>query len=164
MPGICPICEDKREIKIVKKSEKSNIRGRTIKADSIYSVCTHCGNEFSSPGQMDTSLTNAYNEYRKLEKVIFPDEIVRIRKKYGASQKAFAKILDLGELAINSLELGSLPPQSMSDLIRLMDKPGNFSRLFYKNKKHLSLTQVKKIESCLEKQSVPLTDENLKLF
>jgi putative zinc finger/helix-turn-helix YgiT family protein len=161
MQRICPICEDWHEIKIVKKSEKSNIRGRTIKADSVFSVCTHCGNEFLSPGQMDTTLTNAYNEYRKLENVIFPDEIVSIRKKYGASQKVFAKILDLGELAINSFEQSSLPSKSVSNLIKLMDKPANFSRLFHKNKNRLSPHQIRKIESCLVKQSVPLNDEKL---
>ena len=47
---------------------------------------------------MKSALDDGYNKYRRLEGIIFPEEILNIRKKYNASQKAFAKILNLGEL------------------------------------------------------------------
>jgi putative zinc finger/helix-turn-helix YgiT family protein len=156
MKGVCPYCEDFREIEIIRKMEKSMIRGREIASEAEFSLCTACGKEFASMQQMDTTLTNGYNLYRELENIIFPAKIIAIRQKYGASQKAFAKILDLGELTINSFEQGSLPSKSVSNLMRLMEKPGNFTELFEKNRSKLSSFQVKKIESKLSEQSVPL--------
>lgn len=164
MKGMCPICEDYRDIQIIRCEEEATIRGRKIIAEVEYSLCSYCKNEFSTADQMDLTLTNGYNEYRKLENIIFPKEIVSIREKYGASQKAFAKILDLGELTINSYEQGSLTSKSISNLIQLMNKPVNFTELFEKNKHKLSLFQIRKIESSLSEQSVPLYHIDLDLM
>jgi putative zinc finger/helix-turn-helix YgiT family protein len=135
-----------------------------IESEAEYSVCTVCGKDFATMDQMDITLTNGYNLYRKLENIISPSEIIAIREKYDASQKAFAKILDLGELTINSYEQGSLPSKSVSNLILLMDKPENFTELFEKNKHKLSLFQIKKIENSLSEQSVPLYQVDLDLM
>ena len=161
MLGLCPNCEKDCEITFHSHVEESTIRGEKIPVTVEYYTCNECGEEFTNPGQLDKSLEEGYNKYRKIADILFPSDIVAIRKKYGASQKVFAKILDLGELAINSLEQGSLPPKSLSNLIKLMDKPANFSRLFHKNKNRLSPHQIRRIESCLVKQSVPLNDEKL---
>lgn len=154
MQSVCPICEKLREINIVKKNETSTIRGQTVTAEAEYSICNSCGQEFATADQMERTLRNAYNEYRKIENILFPKEIIVIRKKYGASQKAFAKILDLGELTINSYEQGSLPVKSVSNLIKLMNHPENFGELYEKNKHKLSSHQRRKIESILSGQKV----------
>lgn len=156
MKGICPHCEELREIKIIKKIEKNVIRGFEIESEAEYSLCTECGKDFATMDQMDITLTNGYNMYRKLENIIFPADIIAIREKYSTSQKAFAKILDLGELTINSYEQGSLTSKSVSNFIRLMEKPENFTELFEQNKHKLSPHQIKKIENSLSEQSVPL--------
>lgn len=156
MLSICPVCEDMREIEIIKKREISVIKGVEITSDVEYSVCRTCRNEFSTADQMDYSLTNAFSKYREIEDIITPEEIIRIRSKYNASQKAFAKILDLGELTINSYEQGSLCSKAVSNLIRMVDKPENFIRLYHKNKGNLSVHQRKKIEASQTERKVPL--------
>jgi len=152
MKGICPICEDFREIEVISKSEITKVKGIEVEALAHYSICTHCSNEFSTSDQMDETLTNAYNEYRKIEDIIFPSDIINIREKYGVSQKAFAKILDLGELTINSFEQGSLPSKSISNLIKFMDKKDNFIDLFQRNRRKLTKLQITKIEHKLSEQ------------
>ncbi len=154
MKTMCPYCEDMREIKIIKKNEESIIRSRKIESEAEYSLCTICNKEFATFEQMDITLRNSYNVFRTLENIIFPDEIIRIREKYNVSQKAFAKILDLGELTINSFEQGALPSKSVSNLINLMGKLENFTDLFEKNKSKLSDHQIKKIESALSEQII----------
>ena len=47
MKGVCPYCEDFREIEIIRKMEKSMIRGREIASDAEFSLCTACGKDIS---------------------------------------------------------------------------------------------------------------------
>ena len=146
MKGICPICEDFRDIEVISKSEITKVKGIEVETFAHYSICTDCNNEFYTSEQMDETLTNAFNEYRKIENIIFPGDIINIREKYGVSQKAFAKILDLGELTINSFEQGSLPSKSISNLIKFMEKKDNFIDLFQRNRHKLTKLQITKIE------------------
>jgi putative zinc finger/helix-turn-helix YgiT family protein len=155
MKSTCPYCEEFRAIEIVKKMEKNIIHGIEIESEAEFSLCTVCGKDFATMDQMDFTLTNGYNEYRKLENIIFPEEIISIREKYGASQKTFAKILDLKELAFKCYEQGTLTSKAVNDLIRLMELPEKFTEMFEKNKYKLSSSQIKRIENTLTKQSMP---------
>ncbi len=153
MKRVCPYCEKFREIEIVKKMEKYIIHGIEIESEVEFSLCTVCGKDFATMNQMDFSLTNGYNAYRKLENIIFPEEIISIRRKYGASQKIFAKILDLEESALKIYEQGTLTSKAVSDLIRLMEASEKFTEMFGKNKYKLSPSQIGKLENMLTKQS-----------
>ncbi|MBN2738901.1 MAG: DUF4065 domain-containing protein [Spirochaetales bacterium] len=152
MKNMCPYCEEIREIDIISKVEETKVRNIKVMAEVVYSACLHCKQEFASPEQMEKSLENAYSEYRKQENILSPAEIIKVRSKYGASQKAFAKIIDLGELTINSFEQGSLPTKSVSNLIQLMTNSQNFFQLFKKNKNKLTRNQQEKIKSHLQNE------------
>jgi len=164
MKMVCPNCEKEADVTLKNAVETYTIKGSEISVESEFYICSECGEDFATMDQMDKTLNQGYNIYRERENIIFPEKIVSIRGKYGASQKAFAKILDLGELTINSLEQGSLPSKSISNLIGLMDKPENFTELFEKNKHKLSPFQIKKIKSCLSEQSMPLYQVDLDLM
>ena len=49
---------------------------------------------------------------------ITPDEIKRIRKKYGLTQQAFARLLGLGEASVVRYENGQTPSKANANLIR----------------------------------------------
>lgn len=125
------------------------IRGEKLTIEAERSVCTVCGSEFATAEQMQKALADGYARYRKANEIVAPEEIVRIRRKYGTSQKTFAKILDLGELTINAYEQGSLPTKANSNLIRLMDDPSIFLKLFRQNRKKLSPVQLRRIEATI---------------
>ncbi len=131
--------------------EKYIIRGIEIESEAEFSLCTVCGKDFATMDQMDFTLTNGYNTYRKLENSIFPEEIISIRGKYGVSQKTFAKRLDLGDLAYKRYEQGTLTSKAVSNLIQSMDKPENFFAQFEQNKHKLPLHQIRKIGSKIYK-------------
>lgn len=154
MKGFCPHCQKEIEVTLRQTTENYSIKGHNILVNVEYFICNNCNEDFSTPGQMDKCLNEGFNKYRQIENIIFPDEIIKIREKYGASQKAFAKILALGELTINSYEQGSLPSKSVSNLIKLMEKIENFTELFEKNKHQLSKRQIQKIESTLSHEQV----------
>ncbi len=52
-----------------------------------------------------------------------PEEIKRIRGKYGLSQKAFARLLGIGEASIVRYENGQTPTKANTNLIRAADNP-----------------------------------------
>ena len=154
MRDFCPNCEKETDLTLKKERETNKIKDREIVIDAEFYICNECGEDFATAGQMERALNDGYNKYREMEGIIFPEEIINIRKKYNASQKAFAKILNMGELTINSYEQGSLVAKSMSDFIKLMEHPENFTELFEKNKSKLSTGQIKKIESSLSNQKI----------
>ncbi|MBN1523596.1 MAG: DUF4065 domain-containing protein [Spirochaetales bacterium] len=149
MKAMCPYCEKTTEIKIKKAKEEYDVKGVKVPVNAEYSECTVCGNTFATAQQMDKSVQQGFDNYRNKEDIVSPAEIISIREKYNASQKVFAKILDLGELTINTYEQGALVSKSISNLIRLMDDPQNFRELFEKNIKQLSDNQINKIQTAL---------------
>ncbi len=151
MKSTCPYCEEFREIEILKKMEKNIIHGIEIESEAEFSLCTVCGKDFATMDQMDFTLTNGYNTYRKLENIIPPEEIISIRGKYGVSQKTFAKILEFEDLAIQYYEQGTLTSKAVSNLIQSMDKPENFFVQFEQNKHKLPPHQIRKIKSKIYK-------------
>ena len=52
-----------------------------------------------------------------------PDDIKRIRGKYGLSQQGFARLLGLGEASIVRYENGQAPSKANANLIRAADNP-----------------------------------------
>ena len=161
MKGLCPNCEKETDLILKKENEIYKIKDRKIAVEAEFYVCSDCGEDFATGDQMQSALNDGYNKYRDIEGIIYPDEIIRIRKKYNASQKAFAKILNLGELTINSYEQGSLVAKSISDFIKLMDHSENFTELFEKNKNKLTPNQIKKIESSLSEQQIQICYKDL---
>lgn len=58
-----------------------------------------------------------------MEDMLQPEEIVAIRKRYGLSQKAFARLLGIGEASIARYEKGDPPSKAMANLIRAAQYP-----------------------------------------
>jgi len=82
----------------------------------------------------DQNLSKAFRKYAKKHGLVTPEEIQRIRKKYGLSQALFAKILGINETTIKRYENGALPTESISNLIKSMDSPEVFRELLKKSK------------------------------
>ncbi len=58
-----------------------------------------------------------------MEEELTPQEIKRIRGKYGLSQQAFARLLGLGEASVARYENGQKPTKANANLIRAADYP-----------------------------------------
>ena len=151
----CPHCEAVRDIEIVRDRETMKIRGEAVEFESEYMLCQTCKKDFASLEQMDADLAAARSLYRERHGIIGPQELVALRKRYDVSQKSFAKILDIGELTINTYEQGVLPSGAHNSLLTLASEPENFKRLYDANKKSLSDRQRAKIERALAAMSKP---------
>ena len=114
MQTACPGCEAIRDVSVVRRDEEYSIKGEEVTVRAKFFRCETCGSEFATPEQLDQALGAAYRIYRESQGILSPEDIVRIRKKYSASQKAFARILGLGELSVNGFEQGALLSKSLS--------------------------------------------------
>ena len=130
----CPYCGKKVSYKIKEKQEIFKVKGEEIEILSKVAVCSICGKELLEPCLDDQNLSKAFRKYAEKHELVTPEEIQRIRKKYGLSQALFAKILGINETTIKRYENGALPTESISNLIKSMDSPEVFRELLKKSK------------------------------
>jgi putative zinc finger/helix-turn-helix YgiT family protein len=145
----CPHCEAMRDIEVRRELETMTIRGEKVEFESEFMLCMTCGKDFADLDQMDRDLEAAHSVYRARHGIIGPKELVALRATYDISQKAFARILDIGDLTINSYEQGVLPSGAHNSLLKLAAVPENFKRLYDTNKAALTDRQRTKVERAL---------------
>ncbi len=71
-------------------------------------------------------MNQVFNQYRDKFNIPFPDEIRRIRKKYGLSAKRMSEILGFGVNSYRNYEAGEMPSIANAKLIQMVDDPSYF--------------------------------------
>jgi len=137
----CPVCGKEQETEVIEKEEVSNVRGDEIKALARIRVCSVCGEELFDEELEEENIQRVYDIYRKKHGILSPEEIKNIRESYGLSQKAFAKLLGIGEASIARYETGALPEKSLNNMIMLLRDPKNMKKLLEKNEEALTLRE-----------------------
>ncbi len=133
MTGFCPNCEKETTLVSIKRTEELNIRGEIVPAEVEYFRCEECGEEFERPGSGNDSLEMAYKEYRRRKGMVQPEEIYKLRKKYGFTQKEFSNLLGIGIATLNRYENGALQDEAHDRIIRLSMDPRNLLELIENN-------------------------------
>ena len=143
----CPHCEKIRDVELVEREEQVTIEGREVAFRAQLSRCTTCGEEFEAPGQLDANLTSAREAYARLYQIPTPAQLVKLRSRYGASQKVFGLILGFGELTMNTYEQGGVPDPSNRLLLKLAENPVFFKAMYDQNNARIGATQRRCVES-----------------
>jgi putative zinc finger/helix-turn-helix YgiT family protein len=143
----CPHCESVRDVELIERDEHVMIKGRDVAFRSRLYRCTTCGNEFEIPGQLDANLDAAREAYARMYEAPTPEQLVTLRSRYGASQKAFGMILGFGELTMNSYEQGAAPDSTNRLLLKLADNPVFFKAMYDINSARIGALQRQRIES-----------------
>ncbi|MEQ6360501.1 type II toxin-antitoxin system MqsA family antitoxin [Thermoanaerobacter thermohydrosulfuricus] len=138
MKKFCPVCGKEQETEVIEKEEVSTVRGDEIKALARIRVCSVCGEELFDEELEEENIRRVYDIYRKKHGILPPEEIKNIRESYGLSQRAFAKLLGIGEASIARYETGALPEKSLSNMIMLLRDPKNMEKLLEKNEEALT--------------------------
>ncbi|HOU39555.1 MAG TPA: YgiT-type zinc finger protein [Treponemataceae bacterium] len=144
---LCPMCGQMATMQLVSLSQEAEIKGKLVKFASPALKCSSCGEEIFTPEQMDESLHASREAYERQYASPSPDELVALRERYGASQKAFSILLGFGELTMNSYEQGSIPDSTNRLLLKLAENPVCFAEMYRINKDKIGLTQRRRIES-----------------
>jgi len=125
MKGICPNCEEERELDLVRRKEDIEVRGETIQIPVEYFRCLTCGDEFDDPGSKDDPLDKAYREYRRRRGMVQPEEVRELRKRHGLTQHELARILGWGLATLSRYENGALQSEAHDKTLRFAMEPHN---------------------------------------
>jgi len=130
MKGICPSCEEERELTFVRNIENIEVRGEPIDVEMEYYKCMTCGEEFEGPHSDYDPLDKAYREYRRRHGLTQPEGIKSFRKKYGLTQHEMSNLLGWGYATLSRYENGSLQNEAHEKILQLvMNDPNNLLRL-----------------------------------
>ncbi|MGA2640521.1 MAG: type II TA system antitoxin MqsA family protein [Spirochaetia bacterium] len=143
----CPQCERVRHVVLIEREEIVTIKGREVRFNAQAYRCSQCGEQFEAAGQLDRNLDAAREAYARMYDSPTPAQLVALRSRYGASQKAFGLILGFGELTVNSYEQGALPDSANRLLLKLAENPAVFKAMYDLNSMRIGRLQRQRIES-----------------
>ncbi len=139
----CEVC-GKSESTIVTKKEIIPVRGENIEIESTIRICK-CGNEIFDEDLEEKNLTKAYDKYRRRHNLLSPEDIKRIREKYGISQRTLGKILGWGEITVHRYENGSIPNPSHHKMLKFLEEPQIMKKLLEEAKDSIPQATYKRI-------------------
>ena len=151
MRKYCEECGREVETKIITNKECYDVCGEQIEVDAQVLVCAECEEELYCEELDNATLTRAYNEYRRRHRLLFPDEIKKIREKYGLSQRGFAKLLNWGDKTICRYENGSIQDKAHNSLLLFLREPENMRTYLTENEISLDERQKAKLLAAVEK-------------
>lgn len=147
----CPECDKITETVTRKIAHEFNIKGTLIEVEGNANLCSQCGQLFGDE-LYNQLLQKAYDEYRRRNELLSPEDIRRIREKYQLSQVLFSKIAGIGEATLQRYERGALPSVANNKLISLARTPQGLLDLLEANRTRISELDYHAIKSRLEKE------------
>lgn len=151
MKKYCEKCKKEVETKIVIKKEVYNVCGESIEVDAQVLTCKECGEEFYCEKLDNETLIAAYNEYRRRHKLLFAEDIKKIREQYELSQRSFAKLLNWGDKTIRRYENGSIQDKVHNSLLLFLREPENMKTYIKENEISLEDKQRDKLLKIIDK-------------
>jgi len=157
MKEFCPYCSKITKNKFVTREKKINVRGETISVTYKARMCTECGDFFYIVPKDEDPFDKAYRIYRKNHNLTQPEDIKKLRKKYGLTQAELGNLLGWGAVTLSRYENGALQDEAHQKIITLIERnPENLLILIEENHNLLSRDRVDKIRNQIQ-------DNNMKL-
>ena len=145
MKKYCEECGKEVETRIITKTETYTVCKENIEVDAEVLVCAECGEGFYCEELDNATLLRAYSEYRRRHKLLFPEEIKKIREQYGLSQRGFSKLLNWGDKTIFRYENGSIQDKAHNSLLLFLRNPENMKTYLLENETYLNQKQKDKL-------------------
>jgi len=109
---------------LTKERRSIGFRKESFEVVFHYYKCEDSGEQFTTTALDEVNMNQVYNQYRDKFKIPFPEEISRIREKYGLSATKMSAILGFGANSYRQYEAGEMPSISNARLIQMIDDPG----------------------------------------
>lgn len=113
-----------KEMTLTKERRSIGFRKESFEVVFHYYKCEDSGEQFTTTALDEVNMNQLYNQYRDKFKIPFPEEISRIREKYGLSATKMSAILGFGANSYRQYEAGEMPSISNARLIQMIDDPG----------------------------------------
>ncbi len=115
-----------KEMILTKERRLMDFRKETFEIVFHAYKCEDSGEQFSSTALDEVNMNQVFNQYRDKFNIPFPDEIYRIREKYGLSAAKMSEMLGFGVNSYRQYEAGEIPSSANAKLIQLIDDPKKF--------------------------------------
>jgi len=115
-----------KEMILAKEKRSMDFRKEKFEIVFHYLKCEDSGEQFTNEDLDDLNINQVYNQYRDLHNIPFPDEIIRIREKYGVPANKMSEILGFGVNTYRQYEAGEIPSVANARLIQMVDDPKKF--------------------------------------
>lgn len=125
--------------------------------------CQDSDELFTTTELDELNLNQVYNQYRNKHNILFADEILSIREKYGLSANKMSQILGFGANSYRNYEKGEVPSMANANLIQTISNDSNvFRNLVLRSsdlEEHEKSKVLVKIDAAIELE-VESKDEN----
>ncbi len=115
-----------KEMLLTKERRSMDFRKERFEIVFHYYNCEDSGEQFTTTSLDEVNMNQVYNQYRDKFNIPFPDEIARIRGKYGLSAAKMSEILGFGVNSYRQYEAGEMPSTANAKLIQMVDDPKFF--------------------------------------
>ncbi len=147
------------------KSRKAvvSVKGMEIEYEEYYVVDDNGEEIFNRDVEIEND-RRLYDIYKKKNNLLTNEEIKQIRKKYGLTQKEYAKVIGVGEITIHRFEKGAIQTEAVDSIMKLSNNPDNMALLLLQNHQKigesLSKTLLKRINELQTLKRHALVDIN----
>lgn len=127
---LCPACR-KGHLHTITRNQVFQPRGAEVTVELLASQCDACGVQTTRASQHDENLRRLAARKAQYGDVLMGEEIVTLRKRYGLTQQAAAKIFGKGKIAFSRYENEvTYPDDSTMLLLRMaLEKPDSLKWL-----------------------------------
>lgn len=156
-----------KEMILTKEKRSMDFRKETFEIVSHFYKCEESGEQFTTTSLDELNMNQVYNQYRDKLHIPFPDEIIRIREKYGLSAAKMSEILGLGINSYRQYEAGEMPSAANAKLIQMVDDPKKFIdmvELCGTLEEKLKVKYIQKAQLLVEERKRNIFDLNFKTY
>jgi len=109
------------EVQTVMLKETEEYKGEEVTFKATYEYCDHADEYLESEEMIKANSLAMKDAYREKAGLLTSGEIIKIREKYGVSQKDFSQILDWGMATITRYENHQVQDRAHDDVLRKID-------------------------------------------
>lgn len=154
-------------MKLIRERRSMDFRKETFEIVFHYYKCEDSGEQFTTTTLDEVNINQVYNQYRNRFNIPFPDEIIKIREKYGLPAARMSEVLGLGVNSYRQYEAGEIPSIANGKLIQMAEDPRffiNMVELCATLDDKLKTRYIQKAQALLEEIMRNLPDLNFKEY
>ena len=145
-----------KEMKLAKKKRTVSFRKQEIEYINLSHFCEQSQENFVSTELEELNIKQIHNKYRELNNIPFPEEIKKLRHRYGLSAAKMSELFGFGPNQYALYEGGDMPSISNAKSISLALDPLVFKKMIEDNK---AIIKEKESRSILSKINMEMSDE-----
>ncbi|RJP65477.1 MAG: hypothetical protein C4535_14910 [Comamonadaceae bacterium] len=159
---LCPACR-KGHLHSITHTKVFRPRGAEVTVELLASKCDACGVQTTRAAQHDENLRRLAARKPQYGNVLMGEEIVALRKRYGLTQQAAAKIFGKGKIAFSRYENEVTYPDDGTTLMLSMalEKPDSLKWLADRAEVELPLWPERCEDRRMSLRSVPTGDRRV---